>query len=156
MVTDEVVKGIKEALDSAKKRKFTESVEAAINLKDIDLSNPKNRINEELILPKGRGKETKIAVFGSGELALKAREAADLVILSEEIDTITEDKKGAKQMVINHDFFIAEAPLMPVIGKRLGIFLGTRGKSDIAPTKAATTSAPVTMRFLSTSNKRPR
>jgi large subunit ribosomal protein L1 len=128
LVSDEVVKGIKEALDSAKKRKFTESVEAAINLKDVDLSNPKNRINEELILPKGRGKETKVAVFGSGELALKAREAADLVILSEEIDTITEDKKDAKKMVINHDFFIAEAPLMPVIGKRLGIFLGTRGK----------------------------
>ncbi len=128
MVDQKIVKNIKEAIDTAKERKFIESVEIAINLKDIDLANPKNRINEEVILPKGRGKKVKIAVFGSGELALKAKKAADLVILSEEIDTLVEDKRKAKQMVIEHDFFIAEAPLMPIIGKRLGIYLGTRGK----------------------------
>jgi large subunit ribosomal protein L1 len=128
LVDKKIVESIKQAIESAKERKFVESVEAAINLKDVDLSNPKNRINEEIILPKGRGKKVKIAVFGSGELAVKARESADLVILSEEIDTFVDDKKKAKQMVINHDFFIAEAPLMPVIGKRLGIYLGTRGK----------------------------
>jgi large subunit ribosomal protein L1 len=128
LVDPNLVKNIKEAIDTAKERKFKESVEVAINLKDIDLTNPKNRINEEIILPKGRGKKIKIAVFGSGELALKAKKAADLVILSEEIDTLVDDKKKAKQMVIEHDFFIAEAPLMPIIGKRLGIYLGTRGK----------------------------
>lgn len=128
MVDKELVEKIKEAIDSAKERKFLESVEAAINLKDVDLSNPKNRINEEVILPHGRGKKIKIAVFGSGELAVKARKAADLVIVSEELDTLVDDKKKAKQMVIDHDFFVAEAPLMPIIGKRLGVFLGTRGK----------------------------
>ena len=105
-----------------------ESVEVAINLKDVDLTNPKNRINEEIILPKGRGKEVKIAVFGSGELAFKARKAADLVILSDELDTVAKDKKKAKQMVCDHEFFIAEAGLMPIIGKRLGSILGVRGK----------------------------
>jgi large subunit ribosomal protein L1 len=124
----EMIEKIQEAIDSAKERKFLESVELAINLKDVDLTNPKNRINEEVILPKGRGKKIKVAVFGSGELAVKARKVADLVIVSEELDTIVEDKRKAKQMVIDHDFFIAEAPLMPIIGKRLGIFLGTRGK----------------------------
>ena len=128
MVDKQTVEDIKKAIDTAKPRKFLESIELAINLKDVDLSNPKNRINEEVILPKGRGKDIKIAVFGSGELALKARESADLVILSEEIDTFVDDKKKAKQMVIDHDFFIAEAPLMPIIGKRLGIYLGSRGK----------------------------
>ena len=128
MVDKQIVEKIKEAIDTAKERKFLESVEAAINLKDVDLTNPKNRINEEVILPHGRGKDIKIGVFGSGELAVKARKVADLVIVSEELDTIVEDKKQAKQMVIDHDFFIAEAPLMPIIGKRLGIFLGTRGK----------------------------
>jgi len=128
LVDKQIVEDIKKAIDTAKPRKFLESVELAINLKDVDLGNPKNRINEEVILPKGRGKDIKIAVFGSGELALKARKTADLVIVAEEIDTFVDDKKKAKRMVIDHDFFIAEAPLMPIIGKRLGIFLGTRGK----------------------------
>jgi large subunit ribosomal protein L1 len=123
-----IIEFVQQALESSKERKFLESVELAINLKDVDLSNPKNRINEEVILPHGRGREVKVAVFGSGELAVKARTAADLVILSEELDTITDDKTEAKKMVIRHDFFLAEAPLMPIIGKRLGIFLGTRGK----------------------------
>ncbi len=128
MADKKLIEGIKKALDTGKERKFLESVEIAINLKDVDLANPKNRINEEVLLPHGRGKDVKIAVFGSGELAVKARKAADLVILSEELDTLVDDKKKAKQMVIDHDFFIAEAPLMPIIGKRLGIYLGTRGK----------------------------
>jgi len=128
LVDAKIVESIKKAIEDSKPRKFLESIEVAINLKDVDLSNPKNRINEEVILPHGRGKKIKIAVFGSGELALKARKSADLVILSEEIDTLVDEKKKAKQMVITHDFFIAEAPLMPIIGKRLGIYLGTRGK----------------------------
>ncbi|MCJ2532266.1 MAG: 50S ribosomal protein L1, partial [Candidatus Thermoplasmatota archaeon] len=62
-----LVEGIQQALEQAKPRKFTESVEVAINLRDIDLSLPANRIEEEVVLPRGRGREVKIAVFASGE-----------------------------------------------------------------------------------------
>ncbi len=119
---------IKKALESAPKRGFLESVEIAINLKDVDLKQPKNRIQEQIILPKGRGKAMKVVVFGSGEFALKAKKVADLVIQPEEIDDLVKNKRSTKQMVNRHDFFIAETPLMPVIGKRMGIILGPRGK----------------------------
>jgi large subunit ribosomal protein L1 len=145
----ELIEKIQKAIESSKERKFLESVEAAINLKDVDLSNPKNRINEEVLLPNGRGKNIKIGVFGSGELAVKARKAADLVILSEELDTLADDKKAAKKMVIDHDFFIAEAPLMPIIGKRLGIFLGTRGKMP-KPIPPQVDPAPIVKNLRST------
>jgi large subunit ribosomal protein L1 len=122
------LKVVKEALEASKERKFKESVDLAINLKDIDLSIPKNRVDDEILLPKGRGKPVKIAVFGSGELAVKAKGVADLVITPEELDDLSDDKKMAKKMVNEHVFFIAEAPLMPVIGKKLGVVLGPRGK----------------------------
>ena len=122
------VETVRKAIESAPERKFKESVEVSINLRDIDLSVPKNRLDEEVVLPKGRGKKIKVCVFGSGEMAVKARNAADLIIQPQEIESYAGDKKKAKQLAEECDFFIAEAPLMPVIGKRLGIVLGPRGK----------------------------
>ncbi|MEE9592663.1 MAG: 50S ribosomal protein L1 [Thermoplasmata archaeon] len=123
-----LVEGIQQALEQAKPRKFTESVEVAINLRDIDLSLPANRIEEEIVLPRGRGRDVKIAVFASGEMAVKARGSADIVIAPEDIEALAEDKARAKEVAQTHDFFVAEAPLMPVIGRRLGTVLGPRGK----------------------------
>jgi len=119
---------VQKALESAKKRNFVETVELAINLKDVDLSIPKNRIQEDIILPNGRGKVVKVCVIGGGELALKAKDVADLVITPDELGAIADDKKQAKKIANNTDYFIAEAPLMAVVGKRLGTVLGPRGK----------------------------
>lgn len=125
---ENIVSAVKEAIEKSKDRKFLESVDLAINLKDVDLSIPRNRINEEVILPNGRGKEIKVGVFASGETALKAKECADIVIPPEEIDKLAEDKRKARKLANEYDFFLAEAPLMARIGKSLGIILGPRGK----------------------------
>jgi large subunit ribosomal protein L1 len=128
LVEEGLVEGIEQALKQAKPRNFPESVEVAINLRDIDLSVPSNRIEAEIILPKGRGRAIKIAVFASGEMAVKARDAADAIIAPEDIETLAEDKAKARALAQDHDFFVAEAPLMPAIGRRLGTVLGPRGK----------------------------
>ncbi|MCK5037564.1 MAG: 50S ribosomal protein L1 [Thermoplasmata archaeon] len=122
------IAALKKAIEGSQERKFKESVELAINLKDIDLKIPKNRIEEEVQLPNGRGKDILIAVFGSGELAVKAKGVADTVITPEQIDDIADEKRQARKLANKHSYFIAEAPLMPTIGKKLGIFLGPRGK----------------------------
>jgi len=119
---------VQKALESAKKRNFTETVELAINLIDVDLSIPKNRIQEDIILPNGRGKQIKVCVIGGGELALKAKDVADLVITPETLGAFADDKKQAKKVANQIDYFIAEAPLMAQVGKRLGTVLGPRGK----------------------------
>jgi len=115
-------------LESAPQRKFTESVEVAVNIKDVDLSIAKNRVEDDVVLPKGRGKTIKVCVFGSAELAQKAQGVADLVVQPQDIEALAADKRKARQMAAEYDYFIAEAPLMRVIGARLGAVLGPRGK----------------------------
>jgi large subunit ribosomal protein L1 len=116
---------VAEVLEKAPARKFAETVELAINLKDLDLSVPKNRLEDEVPLPHGRGRPAKVAVIGSAELLQKVRGVADVAITGQELD---EFAKGAKKAVQGIDFFLAEAPLMPTIGRRLGVVLGPRGK----------------------------
>ena len=122
------VEVVTEAFSKAPERKFPETVDLSINLKDLDLTVPKNRIEEELALPKGRGRTTRVAVFGTPEMCQKIRGVADRAISPAEMDDLFSNKKAAKKLVEEIDFFLAEAPLMPTIGKRLGVVLGPRGK----------------------------
>lgn len=130
MADAKLVELVQNALDESKKldRKFKQNIDLVINLKNVKLEEAKNRIDEEIILPHGRGKESKIAIFASGELALKAKGKVDLIIKPEELEDLAKDKKKFKKITDEYDFFIAEAPLMPTIGKTLGIVLGPRGK----------------------------
>ncbi len=135
MVDQETLKAVKKALEERPKRNFVETVELAINLRDVDLTVPTNRIDEEVQLPHGRGKPVKVGVFASGELAVRSKAVADIVIPPEEIEKIATDKRRAKHLASETDFFLSEAPLMPTIGRRLGVVLGPRGKmpKPIAP-----------------------
>lgn len=128
MATDEVSKAINEAKKESKQRKFAESIELAINMKDVDLSDPKNRINEEILLPSGRGKQVRVAVFGSEETQFKSKEVADQVFGPEDLNKFGGDRKAFKKIAEQVEFFIADTPLMATIGKSLGQVLGPRGK----------------------------
>ncbi len=133
MASQDIVEAVKKALDEEHnpKRKFTQSVDLVVNLKDVDMSNPANRIDEEVYLPSGRGKSAKIGVFATGEMALKAKDIADAVFKPEDMEELAKDTKNAKKIAETYDFFIAEAPLMPTVGKTLGRFFGPRGKMPL-------------------------
>ena len=130
MTDKKTTEAVENVLEESKKlkRKFKQNIDLVVNLKNIDLSIPKNRVNEEIVLPHGRGNEAKVALFASGELAIKSKKHVDLLIKPEQIEGLSGDKKKFKKIVDDHDFFIAEAPLMPTIGKTLGTILGPRGK----------------------------
>ncbi len=98
MARKETVEAVKQALAAKPKRNFTESVDLAINLKNIDLSQPKNRVDEEIVLPSGLGKPVKIAVFAKGDVAINAEKAgADYVFPPEEIDKLGGDKAAGQK-----------------------------------------------------------
>lgn len=128
IANDALKNAISAAIAAAPDRRFRETVELAINLKDVDMQLPKNRIEEEIALPHGRGSEVKIAVFAMGELLEKSKGVADRVISPEELESLADDKRLAKRIAGEYTYFLAAAPLMPTIGKRWGIILGPRGK----------------------------
>ena len=130
MTDKKTTEAVGKILEESKKlnRKFKQNIDLVINLKNVDLNVPKNRVDEEIVLPHGRGNEAKIVLFASGELALKSKKHVDLLIKPEEIEDLSKGKKKFKKITDDHDFFIAEAPLMPIIGKTLGTVLGPRGK----------------------------
>ena len=130
MVNKEFVDAVDKVKETAKenKRNFKQTIDVVINLKNIDLSIPKNRIDEDILLPHGRGAKAKIGLFASGQLALESKDKVDLLIKPEELEDLSDDKKQTKKIADEYDFFLAEAPLMPTIGKTLGTVLGPRGK----------------------------
>ena len=122
-------KAIEDALETGKgKRKFKQTVEMAINFRGIDFTKPENRINLEIPLPQGRGKEVKVAVFADGQAATEAKKAgADLIIHGDEIEQYGKNKAEFKKLA-NQYVFLAEPKLMMLVGRHLGQVLGTRGK----------------------------
>ena len=122
-----LAEGVKLARENSKQRKFEQTWDFIMNLKGMDLKKPENRFSAELALPKGRGRPPKIAVFADLQAA-EAKKFADLVITKKEIEGIAGDKRKARRVANDHDFFFGEAPLMPMIGKSLGTVLGPRGK----------------------------
>lgn len=117
------------AIDRAPERGFVEAVDLAINLQNVDLADPANRVDEDIVLPAGTGKEIKVCVIAEGELAAKAKEAdADLIFGEDRLDDLGDDKNEGRRIAKEHDFFLGEAPLMPKIGRIMGPILGPRGK----------------------------
>jgi large subunit ribosomal protein L1 len=129
MTLDETIQAVKQALETAPERKFTERVDIAFNLKNIDMSQPANRVDEEIILPNGLGKSIKIAVFAKGDTAQRATQAgAEMILDPEEIENLGDDKSKARELANDIDFFVSDVAYMPIIAKSLGPVLGPRGK----------------------------
>ncbi len=132
-----ISKAISEVRTKTEKRKFNQSIELAVRLREIDFKKTESRIGENLELPTPTSKDVKVAVVAGGDLATRARAAgADLIIGKEDLDKMGREKKQARKIAQNYDFFVAEAPLMPLVGKTLGQILGPRGKmpTPIPPT----------------------
>jgi large subunit ribosomal protein L1 len=123
----DITEKLKEAKQKSKPRKFAQSWDLIISLRDMDLKKPENRLNLEFSLPEGSGKETKSVVLADS-LYAEAKKQADLVITKAEIPQLGKDKKKLKKLVKEYDTWLGEATLMPLIGKELGAVLGTRGK----------------------------
>lgn len=133
----EILRALKELREKRVERNFKQSIDLIVNLKDLDLRRPENRVNLRVELPHGTGKERKVCVFADGDLALKAREAGvDLILSQDRLKELASNRKEAKKLLTKYDIFIAEAPLMPLVGRIAGPILGPRGRmpTPVPPT----------------------
>ena len=124
----EIVTLIQEAKKGERERKFKESLELYITLKDIDVKKG-FALNEVIQLPKQMSKPAAVCVMATGDMGLKAKDAkADEVMDNDNLSKLAEDKRASRKLINKYDFFLADTKLMPVVGKSLGQLLGPRGK----------------------------
>jgi len=114
-----------------KVRKFDESIDFIINLKDINLNDPKQRIDKEILLPNNIITKDKpnVCVIASDEILLEAKNLGLDTIDSDGLVRLNnEEKKVKKKFVKKYDFFIVEDKMMPNVARYLARFLGPLGK----------------------------
>jgi len=99
--------------------KFDETIEVAMNL-GVDPRHADQMVRGVVSLPKGSGKDVRVAVFAKGDKADEARKAgADVVGAEDLMETI----QGG---TIDFDRVIATPDMMGIVG-RLGKVLGPKG-----------------------------
>ncbi|WP_291765987.1 50S ribosomal protein L1 [Caldivirga sp. UBA161] len=131
---EEAYRGVKQR---AKGRRFNQTVDLIIKLRDVDVKKPENRINVTVPLPNPLSKQAKVCVIASGATITAARDAgADLVITRDDLSKYG-DKKSVRRLAQQYDFFLASPDLMVQIGRVMGPILGPRGKMpDVIPPNA--------------------
>jgi len=120
---DDILKAIKELREKSKKRNFSQTFDLIIGLKEFDIKKAENKFSEDVPLPRGRGKEANVAVFSDSLKDLDCE-----IFNNSDIQSLAKNKREARKLVSQTEFFLAEAPLMPLIGKSLGQILAPSGK----------------------------
>ncbi len=115
-------------LDANKgKRKFKQTVEIAINFKDIDFSKQDNRLNLEILLPNGKGKSRKIAVFTNDKTITEGASKLGMEVIDPaQLEAISKDPK--RQSALLGFDLLAQASVMALVARHMGQFLGPRNK----------------------------
>jgi large subunit ribosomal protein L1 len=120
---------VKKGKGQSRETKFTQSVEVLISLKEVDPKKTDLNINEIVYLPHPTAKQAKICYIGSGDLAVRAKNAkANLVMEPAQLENYGGSKRDAKKLARSYEFFLADTALMPRVGKVLGQALGPKGK----------------------------
>lgn len=125
---DALTEAVEKALEAGK-RNFVQSVDLTVNLREIDSKKPEAKLNELVEVPHAVQKEVKVCTIASGQLALAAKKAgAERVLQREDLHSLAKDRKAARKIAQEYDYFLSEASMMPQVGKVFGPFLGPKGK----------------------------
>ncbi len=120
-------KALEQVRSNSQKRNFKQAIDLIINVKDLNLKKPEEQVDTFVILNHLRGKKIKVAALVGPELKDAAKAACDTVILHSDFAKLTK-KRDIQKLANDHDFFIAQANIMPDVAKTFGRIFGPRGK----------------------------
>ncbi|MHA1727638.1 MAG: hypothetical protein ACTSWY_02775 [Promethearchaeota archaeon] len=112
-------------------RKFDESLDIAINFKNIDVKDPQQKINQEFLLPNPIRKkdDLNICFITDGDQLMEVKKKGYDFCDSDFLNDLNKkDKKTKKRFVKSYKSFIARTDMMRDIARILGRFLGQSGK----------------------------
>ena len=121
-----ILDAIAKVKEVSPERKFKQSFDFIVNLRNINLKKPEEKIDIFLTLPYTKGKKAKICALIDQELHAQAKPLFDKVILKEDFPKYT--KKEIKKLALEYDFFVAQANLMAQIATTFGKVLGPKQK----------------------------
>jgi len=116
-----------EELNKEPKKKFNQSIDLIVILKNLDLKKPDQQLDMYVDLHKSKGKKTRVCAIVGPELAEEAKQVCDKVIIDNELVNY-KDKKQGKKLAREFDFFVGQANIMTKIAATFGRTLGPKGK----------------------------
>lgn len=122
-----ILESIKKIKEISKKRKFPQSIDLIVNLTQLDLKDPSQKVDLFITLTHNKGKIPKICALVGSELESKAK-IFDKIIAKDEFLNYQNNIKLVKKLAREYDYFIAQANLMGEIASAFGKGLGTKGK----------------------------
>jgi large subunit ribosomal protein L1 len=114
---------------ASKKRKFTQSIDLSIALRDVNLKDPSKRFKADILVPHAITDNVTVCVIGDGDVISRAQEAgANYTLDADQLEEYAKNPAEAKSFIAQVDYFLAIPQLMATVAKNLGRFLGPAGK----------------------------
>jgi len=110
------------------KRGFVQGVDLVVPMVSLDLKKPDHQVDFFIEVPSGIGKKVKVCALVGPELQPEAKSACDGLVVQEDFPNYGKNKKLAKKLVKQYDYFIGQANIMPQIAATFGRVLGPKGK----------------------------
>ena len=127
MENTKILEALKKARES-KKRNFSQSIDFSVLLKEFDMKNPENKVDEFFTLPVNNGKKIKICGLVDKDLSTQSSEIFDKTVVKQEFPEWMNKKKEIKALARDCDYFVAQSTIMTDIASVFGKILGPKGK----------------------------
>ncbi|MDD5253747.1 MAG: hypothetical protein PHG05_01410 [Candidatus Nanoarchaeia archaeon] len=121
----QVLSAIKKVREQPKK-KFNQTFDLILNLRNLNIKDPNQKVDHFVVLPKKLGRKRKVYGLVDKDLQQQARDT--LEGYSEKDSFKSLDDKTVKKLAKTYDVFLAQATIMVDIAKKFGKVLGMKGK----------------------------